>query len=255
MPRKWYPSHSRYDQGNENYLWISIKPRKLSYTNPVENTNLRANIDTIKDNSLTSFMFLAPEELQDNVAHNWEPLENLISRISDKVGQAQQSISMSTEVHKVDTALIYQDSNRREISFTVNLAVYDNPDKDVFEPIRLLREYSAPSLKGTASYQTEVGNPFIFKVDTVIGTSKVVPLINIKHAALVAVQPTYKHPYIQGYPSSCELTLTFKDMEPLSKDTFTMDGTMASFERVTTEPDTATEEFISKARKALNRIP
>jgi len=221
MPRNWYPSHTRYEIGNKNYLWISVRPMKLSYTNPVKDLNMRANIVAESDPNLVKFMFLAPEELQDNVVHNWEPLENLVSRVSDKVGQARQAVSMSTAIHKVDTATIYQDSNRREISITVNLAVYEDPEKDVFEPINLLREYSSPSLMGEATYQTKVGNPNVFKVDTMKGNGEIVPLINIKHAALTAVQPTFRHPYIDGYPSSCELVLTFSDMEPMSKSTFT----------------------------------
>jgi hypothetical protein len=32
---------------------------------------------------------------------------------------------------------------------------------------------------------------------------------------ITAIQPTYRGPYRDGYPSICELTLSFKDLDPL----------------------------------------
>lgn len=217
MATKWYPNIN--DKNTQNYLWISVHPRKLFYRSPIRDFHMRAKVQAVEDSSLTKFMFLAPQELQDNVTHEWEPLENIVSRVADMVGQARQSISLGTEINKVNTALVYSDSNRREVTFTIYLGLHNDPYKDVVEPVQLLEAYSSPSLYGDNVWETRVTVPNIFKVDTKIGGQSV-KLINMRHAALTAVQPTFKAPYIDGYPSSCELTLTFKDMEPLSKKTF-----------------------------------
>lgn len=217
MPTKWYPKIN--EKNSENYLWISVHPRKLSYTSPIDDFNMRSKIVAQEDSSLVKFMFLAPDQLQDNITHEWEPLENIMSKTANMAGQARQSVSLGREVHKVNTALVYSDSNRREVSFTVNLSTYENPYEEVVEPVKLLELYSSPSLYGESIWETKVTVPNIFKVDTKIG-GRTVNLINMRHAVLTAVQPTFKAPYIHGHPASCELTLTFKDMEPLSKDSF-----------------------------------
>lgn len=216
----WYPSHSRYKSNSGNYLWIYIHPRKLSYESILKNYQNRNIVNAKEDTNLEKFYFLAPQELQDNITHEWEPLENIMSKISSKVAAARESLAMGKERHKVDTPLVYNDSNRREVTFVVNLGMYNDPYKDVMKPIELLREYSSPSLYGTTIWETKIKMPNVFKVVTTLGNGTVVPLINMRHAALTAVQPSYKGPYIYGYPSQCELTLTFKDMEPLSKRTF-----------------------------------
>lgn len=216
----WYPAHTRYDTNSENYLWIYIHPRKVSYESVLENFQNRDIISTKEDRTLRKFYFMAPQELQDNIAHEWNPIENVVSMIADKVAKARESVSLGKSAHKVDTPLVYNDSNRREVTFVVNLAVYKDPYKDVLEPVHLLRQYSAPSLYGSNAWETKIGMPNVFKVNTVMGNGKIVPIINMRHAALTAVQPTFSGPYQNGNPSKCELTLTFKDMEPLSKETF-----------------------------------
>ena len=221
MPIKWYPSHSQYPEGSINHLYIHLTPKKLSYTSPVEDKSTRTTIETEPVNE--RFAFLAPNELQDSVSHNWEPMENIASRLMEKAAQAKKELEFSTEMHRVDTALIYTDSNRREISFTVYLAAYDNPYKNIMEPIEKLREYSAPNLHGKTNWDTKVGNPHVFTLQTKMGNCFTVPIINIKNAALVGIQPSFQGPYfgtVGGGPSYCELNLTFKDLEPMSKGSF-----------------------------------
>lgn len=212
---KFYPNHSPYSAGTQNYLWISIEPRILKYS------DLKKNLSVGSEPSGDERMlFLAPNELQDNIVHNWSPMENILSRVQEKAAQAERELAMATQQHKVDTALLYQDSNRRNIPITVNLAAYDNVQENVFEPIHSLRKYSSPELHEKSATQTKVGNPYVFRVNTVLGTGQVIPLINIKNAALNNVNPTFQGPYKDGYPSFAELTLEFTDMSPLSKKTF-----------------------------------
>lgn len=181
-------------------------------------------------------MFMAPQEFQDTINHNWEPMENILSRILDKVGGAKKEIAGGSVQHKVDTALLYQDSNRREVSFTIYLGAYADPQGEIMAPINLLRSYSSPSLGKTNALQTKVGNPHIFSVDTMTGTQQKVPLINMQNAVLLSVQPTFQGPFIKGMPSKCELTLQFKDMEPLSKQTFNNIGSRVTIGAPATTP-------------------
>lgn len=220
----WYPAHTRYQKGTENYLWIYLHPRKLKYTSYVENWSSRNRIE-VQEAGMEKMYFLAPQEIQDSISHEWQPLENIVSKIANVISSAKQSISLGTSIHKVETPLAYNGTDRRKISIMVNFGVYRDAYWDVIRPVELLRKYSAPSYAGEQIYSTEVEVPAVFKLLTKTGAGTVIPIINMRHAVLTAVQPTFSGPYIQGYPSKCELTLEFMDMEPLTKNTF---------ERVTT---------------------
>lgn len=216
----YYPNISRYRENLSNYLWISITPMELSYTGIESLKEDKSQIGIEGGSEEDEMMFLAPMSLQDSIQHNWEPMENILSRFQDKFAALQKEASFSTDQHKVDTALLYQDSDRRNIQFTVYLAAHSNPQEEVMVPINLLRMYSSPNLAGKEVHKTKVGNPYIFKLHTKTGEGKKVPLLNIEKAALLAVAPTFQGPYIGGMPSYCELTLSFKDMQPLSRKSF-----------------------------------
>jgi len=139
------------------------------------------------------------------------------------VGSAKQALSLDTEAHQVNTALVYRSSDRRKVDLTLNLSVYEDAYKDVVEPVNILRIHSAPSFSQKRGIGTKVDLPTVFKIQTKY-CSKEVPLINFRHAVLTSVQPTFKGPYLQGYPSHCEMTLSFADMEHLSKRSFSEYG-------------------------------
>jgi hypothetical protein len=50
-----------------------------------------------------------------------------------------------------------------------------------------------------------------------VGSSGPNRIISLRAAALQSVQPTYQLPYIDGYPSKCDLTLNFIDVNPLNR--------------------------------------
>ena len=219
---EYFPSHAPYNKNSDHYLWFSILPMKLYYSGPFADSDVNnVGVSASRDTSEPRFMFLAPEEFQDTITHNWDPMENIMSRLQEKYANAKRELRSATTQYKVDTPLLYQDSNRREISFTVYLGVYDDYENDVMYPINKLRELSSPRLSSTESIQTKVGNPHVFEVNTMTGAGKLISLINMRNCALTSVQPSFQGPYIRGYPSKCELTLNFKDMKPISKETFT----------------------------------
>jgi hypothetical protein len=128
---------------------------------------------------------------------------------------------------KPDTPLIYRGSSRRELPITFELADQGDPVKDVWDPVQRLREYSSPEHSGD---QFNIEFPYVFFLQTVTGNGLPIPLLTMRRAVLRSVQPSFEGPYRGGYPSRCELTVTFVDMEHVYKDTFKIDprvtGTM-----------------------------
>lgn len=195
---------------NENILWIKLKPKSIKYS--------KSDIFNVGDQVTTKseggpIHLVAPESFMDQVNHTWEPLENVGSRLVDKYAGIQRELSQSSEQHKADTALLYSDSDRRQISLTVQLAAKEDPQKEILDIVEFLKRESCPTL--SEDMNTKVGIPTIFDVRTYP-----YEIFAIRNAALTSVQPTYYAPFFttnaQG-PSRCELTLEFKDIEPLDK--------------------------------------
>jgi hypothetical protein len=200
------------------------------------------------------FAFLAPLTITETNAHNWGEYDSLASRLAQKVRTAakvgaewtaltntniggglsledtaknrtaagrNQGQLISAWLHKlygktnsysipklkVDTPLYYENSDRRSLNFEVMLISERDPKRDIIDPVHDLMKYAAPNLKPGG---ITIEFPYMFEVYTL-------PSSWIKYTtlALTAVQPTWNHPYIGQYPSSCNLQLTFKDMSPL----------------------------------------
>jgi len=115
--------------------------------------------------------------------------------------------------NKLDTPLVYQDSTRRTYTFTFYLVDEGNSFKDVVFPVKQLEYLSAPGYGAPGQEFIGFSPPHIFEVSTFPSTK----FINIRNAALTSVQPIYRQPYRDGYPSMCELNLTFTEIEPLYK--------------------------------------
>lgn len=115
---------------------------------------------------------------------------------------------------KNDNPVVYESSTRRNLSIELSLAVYENTYSDVMEPIELLMELSSPTRGGN---NTQVGfiYPYIFDISMVLGTTNNVTMYQISNAVITSINPTLKYPYINGYPSSADLTIQFEDLDPL----------------------------------------
>lgn len=145
---------------------------------------------------------------------------------SDKLGEtainALNNVSVSAPVRavRVDTPLVYTSSSRRKWDLTFQLVSHDNPAEEVVKPVKQLMRYSSPETTtglDEASSNIFIKFPWIFDLRTEPGN-----LIISKYTALTAVQPTWKQPYVKGYPMSCELTLNFIDLSPLFGDLIEM---------------------------------
>lgn len=111
---------------------------------------------------------------------------------------------------KVDTPLYYANSDRRQIVFEFQLFYESvngyNPEDILVNPIKELMKYSSPDLISDINIEF----PYMWSIKTVPEE-----FINYTTCALVGVQPTWNSPYINGYPSSVNLQLTFMDLSPL----------------------------------------
>jgi len=119
---------------------------------------------------------------------------------------------------KLDTPLVFQDSNRRTYTFAFQIIDEGNAYKDVVYPVKLLQKYAAASYKSGS--QIAYDPPFIFTVETVPDSK----FIKIPNAALTAIQPIFRQPYRDGHPTMCELNLTFTEIEPLYRDNYDREG-------------------------------
>jgi len=167
---------------------------------------------------------------EDN-AKNVIAVENKGSKIGSGQGQFisnwMQKTYNSVSPHsipklKVDTPLYYESSDRRNLNFEVTLVAERNPKSDIIDIVHDLMRYSCPNLKGGIS----IDFPYMFELYTH-------PKQWLKYStlALTAVQPTYNAPYINNYPSSCQLQLTFKDMSPLYRGAIE-DGTVINVRKI-----------------------
>lgn len=228
----------------EDALWIVIKVFKIDSQAAIQRGS------GIQKTPLgESFKFLAPMEILETLNHEWAEYDSLATRLAQKIatiqrdlsegGQAIQGLSqeaasalsslqkgegaaplqqvmqkaanrvegISVHQRKVDAALVYTNSGRRTYQFTFNLVDEGNPSYDIIEPVSKLSSYSCAT---APAHGVEFENPYIFDVRTEPNQFLV-----IENAALESVQPTYRGPYRDGYPTVCELTLSFKDLDPL----------------------------------------
>ena len=144
---------------------------------------------------------------EEQKTNNHLSAKNLLSKV---VGQGSQVPKI-----KVDSSLVYQQTQRREWSMTFELAqVYGDahPSQSVFEPIQRLQSLSCPEFD---SNLVSIKWPAIFQV-----SSSPSNIIQCRYAVLTAVQPSFHGPYKDGFPTSCSLVLSWTDLEPLYRSSF-----------------------------------
>lgn len=218
---KYFPSENLFSsEWISNVLWIEVTPKKLA-EQMIQTSNI-VQLKEADDLDISHYNFLAPQEFQENINNIWEPMENVISGFSQKVASSANIVSQWTTTFKVDTPLIYKNTDRREVSFLFNLVMdkEGNSKEYVTEPVKNLMKWSTPQVSTEIIQFTgmKIELPYVFQVRTKKGEGDYQDIINMRAAAISSIQPTYYHPYINGHPCRCELTVTFQDIEPISRD-------------------------------------
>lgn len=240
---------------SQGFVWIHINAFEI-----LDQQSKGVGRITVNEGApLVQFAFLAPLNLTETNAHNWNEYDSMTSRLAQKVRTAAKigaewnglvrSFEGNTEQQtesakgyidnikknagtpgtsiaglvrkaynklsphsipkiKVDTPLYYENSDRRTFTFEVMLVAERDPQSDIIDTVKDLMKFAAPALEGTGGINIKF--PYMFEVYT-----RPNEFIKFSTLALTAVQPTYNSPYISGYPSSCNLQLTFKDLSPL----------------------------------------
>lgn len=236
----------------KNSMWIHIKAKKITdQTTSGRGGSIAGGADGAE------FVFLAPNDIPENVGHTWEDYDSIQSRVANKVrdaaklgaelkslggglskfntgdiskvfessmdnfGSAAETLvkgaynavaSHAIPKIKVDTPLYYGGSERRQLTLDFTIIAEDNPKRDVTDVVQDLMRYSSASNKG----DVDIEFPYYFEVFSEPGRA-----INYTTAALMAVQASWSGPWIGGYANSCKLSLTFKDISPLYRQTIT----------------------------------
>jgi len=234
-------------------LWIVMKAKKLE---SMPSLNRGQALKSLTEDIDITFKFLASNEIQEAIGHEWNEYDSLATRLAQKIAGFQRQKAELSQAYrassnavkgiwnalekgdrpaedlvrvarnyvsnlygmkvapvKVDAALVYTNSPRRQYTFDFTLIDEGNPRIDIVDPINRLIRLSSPDYE--LGDRTKFDLPYVFSVHTEPNK-----LININYAALVAVQPTYKGPFRSGYPSVCELQLQFIDLDPTYRRNF-----------------------------------
>jgi len=231
-------------------LWIVLDVFKLPDSSVCR---IEKNINSGDLTTKTQFAFLAPNSIIEAIGHTWDSYETILSMAQQKVKQGKTFVKKGGQIfktgkdvvksfgssenidsamtnvrqgmgvespvkYKVDTPLVYQDSNRRKYDFEFNLIDEGDPGCDIMMPIRKLEEYSsAQAIRDAAAGPTgKINFPYVFRISSFPSD-----MIKVKYAALEMITATYNGPYKWGYPTSATLQLSFVDLEPTYSSTFT----------------------------------
>lgn len=238
----------------------------------------RGQSHILKEGPMHEWWFMAPNEMSENVIHDWQEYDSITSRLAEVTDGIEQlwnegkgvfyaALATGKEIYegdfskksleaglgklkgvekaayRVDTPLVYKGSQRREISMTFELLSQKYVYSDILDTVKTLQMLSSP--KATGEF-IDIEWPYIFEVGTIPGA-----MVYLKNSALISVQPTYFGPYQNGIPTKCSLTLTFREMDPLYRDTI---GDVFKDKEVVTTSETSESEGgnlnkLSKASK------
>jgi len=240
-----------------DYVWFSIQVRKID-TQPAVFTGSK-NIVLTSD-IIETYEFLAPQQLTENIGHDWQPYETIGSRIGDVGAKYYNTVKQATEhasgpingivdwlssltktqkegstttsnnnyspnvtpntIAKVDTPLVYTDTRRREYTWSFEMMAYTG-STGIVECVKSLINFSCTKFNPST---ITMDIPYVFMI-----TTKPSGFFTIGPAALTAVQPNYIAPYNINNnavePTKCELSLTFTELKPLYKDDVTLKET------------------------------
>jgi hypothetical protein len=240
--------------------WIHIKTKELKIVTALAGDDEEGGL--IYGDDGPEFYFLAPDQIMETVNNSWEPWETISSRLSGKIIEATQVLNnvgnyasslMNTKTdffvrsfakalasstqkvnYKVDTPLVYNDTERRE--WTLEFQLTGDSEAKIFkmmDAIRWMRLLSTPVRRFFSVTGASIELPYVFNLiaeDSEGNTTsdlfgKSLSNNQDTYCALTSFQPTYHAPYDEkGNPYRVSLTLTFKELSPLYADYHKVEG-------------------------------
>jgi hypothetical protein len=234
----WYFPHSGFTGG----LWLELQPQELKRIN----SRGRGGYYEI-DKLGPVYRFLAPNDgIQEAHNHEWSTYETIFSKLLaleakvsvglDQAGQIGESLmgsinrafaagkfpsgrqmmeaikaatAVDVPTKKIDAPLAYTNSPRRQFMVTFPL-LSEGLKTNLVEIVKDISAYAAAK-NINESY---IGWPHLWSIQ-----SSPRGILDIDLAACTSVQTTWQHPYRNGIPQRCELTLSFLDVSPLFAQT------------------------------------
>lgn len=263
------PDFEPYNNIDSGFLWVTIKGMPLKMQTAIQNLDPidSSSSDEIKPGGLIVesadlwVELLAPMQIMETVNHSWGQWENMFSRLGEKVRDFSQmgkdisalynavksqlgGISVSNFTRnlgtvsrftgKVDTPLVYENSERRE--YVLEFELVANNEKNAMNMLKIVRELEMKSSPTKSSEDMiSIQLPHVFSISTFssVDDKKAYKIFQgTELMAITSVQPTYFGPYIRGpkstdkevtlpsLPSRIQLTLTFKELPPLYSSNF-----------------------------------
>jgi len=183
----------------------------------------------IKGGSVLGALKTAGYEEGSNI---WNAIKSFEGKeIVKTMGQATTTLLGSEKVKpwRVDVPLVYKNTERRVYELPFNLiSLQGKPYDEVVEPVKMLEKLSSPTKPKDAEtgWNPLVIPPYVFRIFTVPYSSNSTAtdypdnLIRIPFAALKNINPVWKGPFVNGYPTRCELRLSFQEIEPVFSASF-----------------------------------
>jgi len=151
---------------------------------------------------------------------------------------------------RIDAPLVYKNSERRRYDLIFNLFWAGmskvTPYNEVVKPVRILQRLSSPNKQsiGGVDSEAKIKHPYIFEINSTPND-----YFHIENAALLSVQPTFRGPYKNGTPTSCELHLTFQEILPTWGNSYT-EGSISTFLKITSTSGSITEAIGKKIKES-----
>ncbi len=228
-----FPSHGN-DSGVDS-LWLIFNIYKID--NLSMNPRSPNPVNKADNKPVGTYKILAPNDIQETISHTWDEYSNMAGRMGETGKTFKKSIEESIGLislkntknaslssildsattagsqNKIDKPLVYTNSNRRDLPLTFQFADQGNGEEDVLKVYNDFRKYSSPSIGDDAVIG--MNYPHVFSI-----TSEPYSLIHIPYCVLTSLQPQYYGPYRKGIPSKCDVTMTFKDLQPMYQSTW-----------------------------------
>jgi hypothetical protein len=247
------PGFSPYTEPKFYGTWIKIVDKKIIHQTASTQKDGGIILDTSYEG--TTWKYLAPLQIMETINNAWEPWETISSRLAGKGKEYKQIYkegsnlvgalseqwkglsagkffknltSVTKEKMKIDTPLVYENSDRREYTLQFNL-ICNNEEMGNGSPEMMMQgikdlQYKSLPTRTAGDFGLGIDLPHVFSVESMIllGNDENIPnmpMISLEFAALTSIQPTYTGPYdTKGNPMRAELTLTFKELPPLYSD-------------------------------------
>ena len=150
----------------------------------------------------------------------------------DKAAEIANKLVGQSDVHfyKYDAPIVYKGSERRTYEFVFYLTAINNRYDDVVFPVKLLQYLSSPTKDNVAGdtkntmANTMIKPPFFFSIESEPNDH----FLSIPRAVIRAVNPVFKGPWVNGYPTYCELRLSITEIDPLFDDVFNRDDVVTA---------------------------